>query len=226
MSHPAGLTGSEWSSSPAVLGRETWAIQRKNAPRKSAIGGSRLKGRVGVNTTVALGDAPRNNSTSKPRSPRRPVAAASPGPRHQPCPVSSNRYIFGVWGLGGRGLSVARHGPLRASTRYIVESDTGAAATSSMPNRLGARFSQPDDPGLNRRDRQARYKSTTWRGHCGTKTGARIEHRRSEATLSGGSGIRTHGGRKTTHALQACRIVRSRIPPGHPRAGAQKVAQG
>ena len=32
--------------------------------------------------------------------------------------------------------------------------------------------------------------------------------------IGGGSGIRTHGDRKATHAFQACRIVRSRIPPG------------
>ena len=37
------------------------------------------------------------------------------------------------------------------------------------------------------RDRQTRYKSTIWRGHCGTKTGARIYNRWSEAICGGGS---------------------------------------
>ena len=44
-------------------------------------------------------------------------------------------------------------------------------------------------------------------------------------TIGGGSGIRTHGDREATHAFQACRIVRSRIPPG-PGRGQNPGAKG
>ena len=62
-----------------------------------------------------------------------------------------------------------------------------------------------------------------WNPRChpaGPVGGSRLPSGHQSGHQSGGSGIRTHGDREATHAFQACRIVRSRIPPGPtPRVG-------